>query len=256
MGPAAPTRFEGRAVLVTGGLGGIGRAIAQRLAMQGASVYLARRPGSALPEHAAFAASVRHLELDVTSETGWARALALIESAAGALYGLVNNAAVLEPACDFLELDLAGWRRQLSVNLDGSFLGCRSAMRVMARTNGGAIVNVSSGAALLAVPEAAAYCVSKSAALGLTRLAAKAGARHRVRVNAVLPGAVDTPMLWRNLGEGDKPEAFLQALTRMHPIGRIGTPTDVAASVAFLLDPLNDFLTGAWLSVDGGQVVN
>jgi len=256
MGSAASSSLDGRAVLVTGGLGGIGRAVAQVLATQGARVYLARRPGSALPERAAFASSVHHLELDVTSETGWAHALERIEWAEGALYGLVNNAAVLEPAIDFLELDRAGWRRQLSVNLDGTFLGCRCAMRVMARTHGGAIVNVSSGAAWLAVPEAAAYCVSKSAALALTRLAAKAGGRHRVRVNAILPGAIDTPMLWRNVRAGDSPAAFMQALTRAHPIGRIGSPADVAAAVAFLLDPANDFITGALFSVDGGQVVN
>jgi len=210
----------------------------------------------AIADHAPLAAQVRHLELDVTAEADWVRALSLIESAGDALYGLVNNAAVLEPAIDFLDLDLAQWRRHLSVNLDGSFLGCRCAMRIMASSGGGAIVNVSSGAALLTVPEAAAYCVSKSAVLALTRLAAKAGGRHGVRVNAVLPGAIDTPMLWRNVREGESPAAFVQALTRVHPIGRIGTTADVAAAVAFLLDPANDFMTGAGLSVDGGQVVH
>jgi NAD(P)-dependent dehydrogenase (short-subunit alcohol dehydrogenase family) len=252
--PAAPS-FDDRVILVTGGLGGIGMATAQRLVMQGARIYLARRTGSAIPEGAVLPPSVRHLELDVSSEAAWARALALIGSAEGALYGLVNNAAVLEPAIDFLDLDLVQWRRQLAVNLDGSFLGCRCAMRMMATTGGGAIVNVSSGAALLAVPEAAAYCVSKSAVLALTRLAAKAGARHRVRVNAVLPGAVDTPMLNRNVPPGVSTAAFVQALTRSHPIGRIGVPADVAGAVALLLDPVNDFLTGSLLSVDGGQVV-
>jgi NAD(P)-dependent dehydrogenase (short-subunit alcohol dehydrogenase family) len=248
--------FAGRAVLVTGGLGGIGTRIAGALATRAAVVYVARRPGSPIPEGAPYAASVRHLELDVTSEADWVRALARIEAAEGALYGLVNNAAVLEPACEFLELDLARWRRHLAVNLDGSFLGCRCAMRLMARSGGGAIVNISSGAALLAVAEAAAYCVSKSAVLSLTRLAAEAGGRHRVRVNALLPGAVDTPMLWSNVRPGESPLDFLETLVRCHPIGRIGTSADAAAAAAFLLDPANDFMTGALLSVDGGQVVN
>jgi NAD(P)-dependent dehydrogenase (short-subunit alcohol dehydrogenase family) len=256
MGTSPPGSFDRRAVLVTGGLGGMGAAIARVLASRGAQVYLARRPGSVIADRARFAASVRHLELDVTAEADWTRALTLIESAEGALYGLVNNAAVLEPAIDFLDLELAQWRRHLSVNLDGSFLGCRCAMPIMARTGGGAIVNVSSGAALLTVPEAAAYCVSKSAVLALTCLAAKAGGRHRVRVNAVLPGAIDTPMLWRNVRADESPTAFVQALTRLHPIGRIGTTADVADSVAFLLDPANNFMTGALLSVDGGQVVD
>jgi NAD(P)-dependent dehydrogenase (short-subunit alcohol dehydrogenase family) len=256
MGTSLPRSFGGRAVLVTGGLGGIGTAIAQVLATRGAKVYLARRPRSVVADGAQFATSVCHLELEVTSEADWARALTFIESAGDDLYGLVNNAAVLEPAIDFLSLDLAQWRRHLAVNLDGSFLGCRCAMRMMARSGGGAIVNVSSGAALLTVPDAAAYCVSKSAVLALTRLAAKAGGRHRVRVNAVLPGAIDTPMLWRNVREGESPTAFVDALTRAHPIGRIGTPADVAASVSFLLDPANDYMTGALLSVDGGQLVS
>lgn len=256
MGPDPAGSFSGRAILVTGGLGGIGAAIAQRLATLDAKVYLARRPGSDLAERSTLAASVRHLELDVTSEADWARALTLVESVGDGLYGLVNNAAVLEPAIDFCDLDLAQWRRQLSVNLDGSFLGCRCAMRTMAKSGGGSIVNVSSGAALLTVPDAAAYCVSKSAVLALTRLAAKAGGPRQVRVNAVLPGAIDTPMLWRNVLDGESRAAFVQALTRMHAIGRIGTTADVTASVAFLLDPSNDFITGALLSVDGGQVVN
>ena len=250
-----PSSFGGRGVLVTGGLGGIGTAIAQLLAARGASVYLARRPGSAIPDPAAFGTSTRHLELDVASECDWLQTLDAIESAGVALYGLVNNAAVLGAADDFRDISLAQWRRHMSVNLDGTFLGCRASMKAMSRAGGGVIVNVSSAAALLAVPEAAAYCVSKAAVLALTQLAAKAGGRHGVRVNAILPGAVDTPMLWSNLPPGGSSTAFLDALTRMHPIGRIGTPADVAAAVAFLLDPANDFLTGVTLAVAGGQLV-
>ncbi len=250
-----PSSFGGRGVLVTGGLGGIGTAIAQLLAARGAEVYLARRPGSAIPGQAAFGASTRHLELDVAAECDWLRALDAIESDGVALYGLVNNAAVLEAAADFRDISLARWRRHMSVNLDGTFLGCRASMKTMSRAGGGVIVNVSSAAALLGVPESAAYCVSKAAVLALTQLAAKAGGRHGVRVNAILPGAVDTPMLWSNLPPGGSSTAFLDALTRMHPIGRIGTPADVAAAVAFLLEPANDFMTGVMLAVDGGQLV-
>jgi NAD(P)-dependent dehydrogenase (short-subunit alcohol dehydrogenase family) len=255
MGSHHPLNFNGRAVLVTGGLGGIGTAIAQLLEARGASVYVARRPGSGITDPAACGGSSRHLELDVTSEADWLQALRAIESQGAALYGLVNNAAVLQPAADFLDISLSQWHRHLSVNLDGTFLGCRLCMRAMSRTGGGAIVNISSAAALLAVPESAAYCVSKAAVLALTRLAAKAGGRHRVRVNAVLPGAVDTPMLWSNLPPGESRRSFLEDLTRLHPIGRIGRPADVASAVAFLLDPDSDFMTGALLAVDGGQLL-
>ncbi len=253
--------LAGRAILVTGGGGGIGGTIAQELSARGAQVYLARRPGSEIPEPPihdppACAAAPRHVELDVSSEDDWAHAVDAITAECGALHGLVNNAGVLEPAVPFTELGLAQWRRHLTVNLDGTFLGCRFAMRAMAISGGGSIVNVSSGAAHIAVPDASAYCVSKAAVLALTRLAAKAGGRHRVRVNAVLPGAIDTPMLWRNLRSGEDPAAFLQSIARLHPIGRIGTASDVAHAAAFLLDPANSFITGAMLAVDGGQLVD
>lgn len=173
----------------------------------------------------------------------------------GALYGLVNNAARLEPGTPFMDVSLAQWRRQMDVNLDGSFLGCRFGLRAMAPAGGGVIVNVSTAAARLVVPDAAAYCVSKAAVLTLTRLAAKAGGPLGVRVSAVLPGAIDTPMLWRNLRDGQPPEELRAALERMHPIGRIGMPLDVVNAVLFLCDPANDFITGAELAVDGGQIV-
>jgi NAD(P)-dependent dehydrogenase (short-subunit alcohol dehydrogenase family) len=247
----------GRAVLITGGgRGGIGGAIAQELAACGAQVYLAGRPGSGIHDPPGCAATLRHIELDVSSEDDWAHAVDVIASASGALYGLVNNAGVLEPPVPFTELGLAQWRRHLTVNLDGTFLGCRIAMHAMAMSGGGAIVNISSGAAHITVPDASAYCVSKAGVLALTRVAAKAGGRHRVRVNAVLPGAIDTPMLWRNLRSGEEPAAFVQNMARQHPIGRIGTVSDVARAVAFLLDPANSFISGAMCAVDGGQLVD
>ena len=101
-----------------------------------------------------------------------------------------------------------------------------------------------------------AYCVSKAAVLALTRLAAKAGGKYRVRVNAVLPGAIDTPMLWGNLREGQDPQELITMLEKQHPIGRIGQTPDIARAVAFLLDPDNSFVTGAMLAVDGGQLVD
>jgi NAD(P)-dependent dehydrogenase (short-subunit alcohol dehydrogenase family) len=101
-----------------------------------------------------------------------------------------------------------------------------------------------------------AYCVSKAAVLALTRLAAKAGGKYGVRVNAVLPGAIDTPMLWGNLRDGQDPQELIDMLVKQHPIGRIGQTTDVAQAVTFLLDPENSFVTGALLAVDGGQLVD
>jgi NAD(P)-dependent dehydrogenase (short-subunit alcohol dehydrogenase family) len=98
--------------------------------------------------------------------------------------------------------------------------------------------------------------VSKAAVLTLTQVAAKAGGKHGVRVNAVLPGAIETPMLWSNLRPGQDPKALLDMLVKQHPIGRIGQPLDVALAVSFLCDPASSFITGAMLAVDGGQLVD
>jgi NAD(P)-dependent dehydrogenase (short-subunit alcohol dehydrogenase family) len=242
-----------RTILITGGLGGIGLEVTRNLLAAGAHVLVTDRPGrepEALPEGADFA------PLDVVSEANWQAVIDRVVADRGALDGLVNIAGVFTPGIPFETMSLAQWRAHMDVNLDGSFLGCRFALSAMAATGGGAIVNFSSGLAHIMLSDGGAYCVSKAAVLALTRLAAKAGGKFGVRVNAVLPGAIDTPMLWGNLREGQDPQALIDMLVKQHPIGRIGQTTDVARSVAFLLDPDNSFVTGALLAVDGGQLVD
>jgi NAD(P)-dependent dehydrogenase (short-subunit alcohol dehydrogenase family) len=248
--------FDNRTYLVTGSLGGIGVQIARGFVAKGARVFLGRRPGSQGDSMPDLGPMARFVELDVISEDAWAHVIDAIVAECGALHGLVNNAAFLKPGTAFTDLTLAEWRQHMSVNLDGAFMGCRLAMQAMAKTGGGSIVNISSGAAYLLAPDAAAYSISKAGVLALTRLAAKAGGRYKVRVNAVLPGAIDTPMLWRNLQDGQSPDQLIDLLTRMHPIGRIGQPIDVTNAVVFLSDPENSFITGAMLAVDGGQLVD
>jgi NAD(P)-dependent dehydrogenase (short-subunit alcohol dehydrogenase family) len=240
--------LEGQTILVTGALGGIGIEVTRSLRAKGATVVTSDRPGVGAAE--------ADLALDVTSEESWEQTIAAVVAAHGALNGLVNIAGVFTPGIPFEEMTLAQWRFHMDVNLDGTFLGCREATKAMAKTGGGSIVNFSSGLAEIMLSDAAAYCVSKAAVLALTRLAAKAGGKRRVRVNAVLPGAIDTPMLWGNLREGQDPKDLIDMLEKQHPIGRIGVPADVAQAVAFLLDPENSFITGAMLAVDGGQMVD
>jgi NAD(P)-dependent dehydrogenase (short-subunit alcohol dehydrogenase family) len=242
--------FDNQTILVTGASGGIGVEVCRVLRDQGARVIASDRVGAGSADERAF------VQLDVTSEEGWQRVIARIVEEHGALNGLVNIAGVFTPGIPFEDLTLAQWRHHMDVNLDGTFLGCRFAMRAMARTGGGSIVNFSSGLAHIMLSDGGAYCVSKAAVLALTRLAAKAGGKHRVRVNALLPGAIDTPMLWGNLREGMEPQALIDMLVNQHPIGRIGVPGDVARAVTFLLDPQNSFITGALLAVDGGQLVD
>jgi len=248
--------FENKTILVTGALGGIGIEVCRTLAAKGARVVMTDRPGRSQADVDALGLEAVFRELDVTSEPGWAQLVDGIVAEFGALDGLVNIAGVFTPGIPFTEMTLAQWRGHMDVNLDGTFLGCRVAIAAMAKTGGGAIVNFSSGLAHIMLSDAAAYCVSKAAVLALTRLAAKAGGKHKVRVNAVLPGAIDTPMLWGNLREGQDPQELIDMLVKQHPIGRIGQPTDIAQAVAFLLDPDNGFVTGALLAVDGGQLVD
>lgn len=248
--------FESQTILITGGMGGIGREVARLLASLGARVIVSDRSTVRERVPATAAGATEIVTLDVTSEENWQNVVDGIVQRHGALNALVNIAGVFTPGIPFESMTLQQWRHHMDVNLDGTFLGCRFAMAAMARTGGGSIVNFSSGLAHIVLSDAAAYCVSKAAVLALTRLAAKAGGKHRVRVNAVLPGAIDTPMLWGNLREGQDPQALIDMLVKQHPIGRIGVPLDVAQAVAFLCDPANGFITGALLAVDGGQLVD
>lgn len=243
--------FDGKTILITGGSGGIGGEVARHLLAQGAKVILSDRveaPGDV--------AGALFVKLDVTKEDEWIAVIDGIVAEHGALGGLVNIAGVFTPGIPFEEMTLAQWRYHMDVNLDGSFMGCRLATRAMGKTGGGSIVNFSSGLAEIMLSDGGAYCVSKAAVLALTRLAAKAGGKFGVRVNAVLPGAIDTPMLWGNLREGQDPQELIDMLVKQHPIGRIGKTEDIARAVAFLLDPANSFVTGAMLAVDGGQLVD
>ena len=249
-------RFENQTVLITGGLGGIGAEVTRHLLIEGAAVVVADRTDAHADKVAALGPQASFLPLDVTSEAGWHRTIEAVVARHGKLDALVNIAGVFTPGIPFEDMTLAQWRYHMDVNLDGSFLGCSIATKAMGRTGGGAIVNFSSGLAHIMLSDGGAYCVSKAAVLALTRLAAKAGGKYRVRVNAVLPGAIDTPMLWGNLKDGMEPQALLDMLVKQHPIGRIGVTSDVAQAVAFLCDPANSFVTGALLAVDGGQLVD
>jgi len=248
--------LENRNILITGGLGGIGGEVARYFLARGAQVVVTDRAEDDGGRVAALGDGASYATLDVTSEPEWARVVSHAVERHGKLDALVNIAGVFTPGIPFEDMTLAQWRYHMDVNLDGSFLGCRTAMATMRGSGGGAIVNFSSGLAHIMLSDGGAYCVSKSAVLALTRLAAKAGGKYGVRVNAVLPGAIDTPMLWGNLREGQDPQTLIDMLVKQHPIGRIGQTTDVAQAVGFLCDPANSFVTGALLAVDGGQLVD
>lgn len=248
-------RFHDQTVLVTGATGGLGRATCRAFWNEGARVAIADLPGS---PGAAFAAELGEralfVALDVTDEAQWRHALDAVEAAFGGLDVLVNNAGFFQPNVAFEDMPLDLWRKHYAINLDGTFLGCKHAILRMKGRGGGAIVNIGSGMSIKANPTASAYCGSKAAVLMTTRTAAASAGRYNIRVNAVLPGAVNTSMLMGNLVDGQDAADYVEQLARYSLLGRLATPEDIAHGVLTLADRASAAITGIYLPVDGGNM--
>lgn len=241
-------RFSDKVVLVTGAAGGIGLSTAQRFAAEGASVVLLDRDAAALPAAVAALRGEGNGETmdavcDVGVEQEVADAVARTMLRFGRLDVVVNNAGlmVFKP---LEQLGGADWMKVLQVDLLGAFYFIKQAFLHM--RPGGAVVNLSSIHALETEPGVAPYAAAKAALLSLTRSAALEGIPKGIRVNAVLPGAIDTPMLWNNPQVKSGAERLAAA--------DVGKPQDVAAAVAFLASSEAAFIQGASLLVDGGRL--
>jgi NAD(P)-dependent dehydrogenase (short-subunit alcohol dehydrogenase family) len=247
----AEQRFQNLNVVVTGGAGGLGKAIVDAFARQGANVISA---DIAFADEAAGNPIIpRHI--DVTDEASWLTLMDFTDAALGGVDVLVNNAGIYRPNIPFEEMPLDVWRQHLAINADGVFLGCKHAiLRMKAKGRGGSIVNMGSGMSITANPSGAAYCASKAAVLMTTRTAAGAAGRYGVRVNAVLPGAVPTEMLMGNMTGEDTERAFLERMEAYSPLGRLASPEDIARAVLFLADPANAAISGIYVPVDGGNM--
>lgn len=169
----------------------------------------------------------------------------------GRLDGAFNNAGLAQTNVLLHELTATQWRRIQSVNYDGVFFCMKHEIGAMLQSGGGAIVNTSSALGRVAVPLSADYCGSKGGVLGLTKGAAVDYGHRQIRVNAILPGAVDTPMV-QALTSDPQFAGLLEKLRTSHPVGRIGLPEEVAAAAVWLLSEQSSFVTGAELAVDGG----
>ena len=252
-------RVTSKVALVTGAALGIGKASAEMLAREGAKVVVSDlKVGDgeavvrAIRDAGGDAIFVQH---DASKEADWAKAIAATFEAFGKLNIVVNNAGIALGK-NVEDTTLAEWRRVQDVNLDGVFLGTRFAIEALKKSGGGSIINLSSIEGLIGDPNLAAYNASK----GGVRIFSKSAALHcaqagyRIRVNTIHPGYIWTPMVEGYLTSLGDVEGGRQVISKMHPIGRMGEPDDIAYGVLYLGSDESSFMTGSELVIDGGYL--
>lgn len=249
-------RLEGKVAIITGALGGIGRADAMLFAQEGARLVLTdlsdRGAEEFLSTLATEALFIRH---DVASESQWIDVVASAEKRFGKLDVLVNNAGLMRIGT-VDQTSLEDWRRVMAVNLDGVFLGCKHALPAMERAGGGSIVNIASIAAKLGVPFTAAYCASKGGVASLTKAIAVQcrEKKNKVRCNSVHPDGVKTPMVVKvATGQEEASRAEIEAIAGGST--RFCEPEDVASVVCFLASDESRYVNGAEILVDNAALV-
>ncbi len=252
-----PPRFQNRVVLVTGAGSGIGRATALAFAREGAAVTVAdivpAKAEAVVAEASGAGGRAVAVVCDVSRPEDCARAVRDAEAALGPLEILVNNAGV-GASGTAVTTDEATWDRLMAVNVKGTYLMSRAALAVMLPRKRGVILNAGSIAGLRAVPDRAAYVTTKFAVVGLTKAMALDHVQDGIRVNAVCPGTTMTPWIDERLKEAADPKAALATLVARQPMGRLGTPEEMAAAYLFLASDESSFTTGTALVVDGGFI--
>ena len=236
-------RFDGKVVLVTGGRSGIGKAISQRFASEGARVFTAQRGKEE---------EFEGITCDLGDSKICHRVIDEVIQQAGRLDVLVNNAGMMIEA-NLQDMSVEQWQRTLAVNLTAPFVLIKAALVHLSKSKG-AVINIGSIEGLGSNPLHAAYCASKAGLHGLTRAVAVDHGSDGIRCNAIAPGWIDTELNNDFVANQADPDAFVKGLGSIHPVGRSGTPEEVAALAAFLASEESAFISGQVYTIDGGRM--
>lgn len=261
-------KFENKICLITGAGSGIGKAIATLFANEGGQIYISdvndTKGKETVEGILATGGKADFVHLDVSKEEEWVNAIAEIEKKSRRLDVLINNAGIIgfERAewgpQDPENASLESWKLIHAINADGTFLGCKHAISLMKKTSieghGASIVNMSSRSGMVGVPTAAAYASSKAAVRNHTKSVALycASKNYNIRCNSLHPAAILTPMWDIMLGEGEAREKGIKDLSAGIPLGRLGTPGDIAEAALFLASDSSTYMTGSEVVLDGG----
>jgi len=252
-------KMTGKVALISGGAEGIGGTVAALFVAEGGSVMLGDLQLDKAKAHAAaLGPNADAVQLDVRDLAQWEAAVAAALARFGKLTTLCNIAGISEPG-NTVDVDLDSWERHIAINLTGSFYGCRAAIPALAASGEAAtIVNIGSMLAHRAAGGMAAYCASKAGVTHLTKSVALDCAERglNIRANTVHPGAIRTPMYDRYLNAGGAtPEQIEAVMASAHPMGRVGTPDEVAKAILFLSCDDSSFTSGTDLNVDGASAI-
>jgi NAD(P)-dependent dehydrogenase (short-subunit alcohol dehydrogenase family) len=247
-------RLEGKVAIITGGASGIGAAMARRFVNEGAKVVIIDLPSQASAAEklvSEMGNRARFFSCDVTNAGECTKAVKFTQDQFGVPRVLVNNAGIAVVG-GVEELSEDDWDRQFDVNVKSIYLMSRPVVPLMRQAGGGSIINIASESAFIAFPMHPAYCASKAAVMHLSRSMGVRYATDKIRVNALCPGTIDTPLYRSFLSKQADPDAVHKTVLAMHPLG-LGTPEDIAAAALYLASDESKYVTAAPMHVDGGS---